>query len=323
LSKKITDSPPTTRKPVFSGRIILVLALALVVAGCAGASRIGWPEAAGNPPEPFLRNSIPFYPQEKFQCGPAALAMALTWSGIRITPDDLRPEVFTPSRKGSLQSAMIAAARRHGRIAYLLTAPNALVDEVAAGHPVIVLQNLGLSWWPVWHYAVVVGLDLARGNVILNSGKRRGKLLAVEVFERTWARSDFWGLLVLPPSQLPATAGEADYLQAVSDLERLGNYKVAGEAYQTALRRWPDSLAATMGLGVCKYASGQLKSAETVFREAIGKFPHSGVPFNNLAQVLMDQGKKTEALDAVMKAIERGGPLKARFESTLEEILDH
>jgi Flp pilus assembly protein TadD len=63
-----------------------------------------------------------------------------------------------------------------------------------------------------------------------------------------------------------------------------------------------------------------LKSAEAVFREAAAKFPKDGAPYNNLAQVLMDQGRKADALEAVEKAIERGGPLKARFEDTLREI---
>jgi hypothetical protein len=317
LSKKRTDR---AKQPIIPARFIPILVLALVLTGCAGTSRIRWPLTAGSPPQQHLLNPIPFFSQKKYQCGPATLAMALDWSGIKVTPGDLKPEVYTPSRKGSLQSAMIAAARRHDRIAYLLPDPQALIDEVVAGHPVIVLQNLGLSWYPVWHYAVVVGLDLAKDNVILHSGEKRCKQLAVEVFARTWARSDFWGLVVLPPSTLPASARADDYLQAVSDLERLGKYKTAAEAYRTALSRWPNNLAAYMGLGVCRYRLGRLKSAEAVFREAAARFPKDGAPYNNLAQVLMDQGRKAEALEAVKKAIECGGPLKARFEDTLREI---
>ncbi|MBC2711486.1 MAG: PA2778 family cysteine peptidase [Desulfosarcina sp.] len=302
------------------GHFILILALALAIAGCAGHARISWPITAKDLPDQYLLNSIPFFPQEESQCGPAALAMALAWSGVHVSPQDLSSEVFTPSRKGSLQSAMIGTTRRHDRIACLLFDPESLIDEVAGGHPVIVLQNLGLSWYPVWHYAVVIGLDLNRGNVILHSGTTPQKQISFKVFENTWARSNFWGLLVLPPSQLPAVAKEKDYLLAVSNLERSGRWETAAEGYRTALSRWPDSLPAYMGLGVCKYETGDLKSAEAVFREATLKFPHDGAAFNNLAQVLMDQGRKTEALDAVMRAIERGGPLKAHFESTLEEI---
>ncbi len=218
---------------------------------------------------------------------------------------------------------MIAAARRHDRIVYRLSDPKSLSDEIAAGHPVLVLQNLGLSWYPVWHYAVVIGLDFTDDTVIMHSGTASHKQISLKTFEYTWARSNYWGLLVLPPSKLPAVASEENYLRAVGHLERLGRWDIAAGGYQSALHRWPESLPATIGLGMCRYAQGNLKTAEAIFRDAILKFPDEGVLFNNLAQVLIDQGRKSEALDAVMRAIQLGGPLKAHFENTLEEIRKH
>jgi len=303
-------------------RLLIVAALAVVLSGCAAKTGIGWPRSEGKRPETYLLNEVPFYPQKAHQCGPAALAMALNWSGVSVLPRDLTDEVFTPSRKGSLQSAMVAAVRRNDRIACLLAEPGHLIDEIAAGHPVIVLQNLGLSWFPVWHYAVVVGWDAAAGNVILHSGTTPFKPTAFSTFERTWERSGFWGMLVLPPARLPATAQESDYLAAVSALERMGRWKTAMLGYRTALGRWPDSLAATVGIGVCLYRSGDLAAAEAHFRTAVEQFPRQGVLFNNLAQVLLDQGHRDEALQAVRQAIACGGPLKAHFKQTLEEILN-
>lgn len=297
-----------------------MLALVLTIAGCAGTERIRWPATMPPSPDRHLLVDVPFFHQEAYQCGPATLAMTMAWSGIHVSPESLASAVFTPSQKGSLQSAMISAVRRYDRIAFLLPGPEALVDEITAGHPVIVLQNLGLSWYPVWHYAVVIGFDAAAGKMILHSGKTAQKMVAVKTFERTWARSDFWGLLVLPPSELPAVAEEMDYLRAVSHLERLSRWETAARGYQTALSRWPDSLPAIVGLGVSLYQDGDLKAAEAVFRGATLKFPDEGILFNNLAQVLIDQGRKTEALDAVNRAVERGGPLKAHFENTLDEI---
>ena len=138
---------------------LLVLIVSSVFPGCGGVFFREWPQPSEHLPVSHELDSVPFYPQEAYQCGPASLSMALTWSGIQANPETITPEVFTPSRKGSLQSAMIGAARRHGRLAYLITGPDSMFKEVAAGHPVIVLQNLGLSWYPVWHYAVVVGYD--------------------------------------------------------------------------------------------------------------------------------------------------------------------
>jgi len=303
-----------------SVRVLFVAFLAVVLFGCAGKTGIGWPRAEEGRADPYLLKEAPFFPQKAYQCGPAALAMALNWSGVAASPHELAEQVFTPSRNGSLQSAMVAAARRQDRIAFLLAEPADLIDEIAAGHPVIVLQNLGLSWFPVWHYAVVVGWDAAAGEVILHSGTTPFKSTAGKTFDRTWARSGFWGLLVLPPSRLPATAQEAEYLTAVGPLERMERWQTAMLAYRTALGRWPDSLAATVGIGVCLYRSGDLASAESHFRDAIEQFPRQGVLFNNLAQALLDQGRRDEALEAVRLAIECGGPFKAHFEQTLEEI---
>ena len=306
----------------FSVRLLVVAVLAVVLSGCAGKAVIGWPRPEGRLSDPYLLAEVPFYPQKVHQCGPAALAMALNWSGVSVFPRDLTDTVFTPSRKGSLQSAMVAAARRYDRIAFLLAEPADLIDEIAAGHPVTVLQNLGLSWVPVWHYAVVVGWDAAAGDVILHSGTTPFKPTAFRTFERTWVRGGFWGLLVLPPTRMPATAQETDYLAAVSPLERMGRWQTALRAYRTALGRWPDSLAATVGIGVCLYGLGDLAAAEVHLRAAIEHFPGEGVLFNNLAQVLLDQGRRDEALLAVRQAIACGGPFKAHFEQTLEEILN-
>ena len=42
---------------------------------------------------------VSFFPQEDFQCGPAALAMVLNASNIRVTPEELVDQVYIPARK--------------------------------------------------------------------------------------------------------------------------------------------------------------------------------------------------------------------------------
>jgi hypothetical protein len=66
---------------------------------------------------PLLPSAIeldqsPFFPQEEFHCGPAALATTLNAAGIGATPEELARQVFLPARRGSLQAEMPAAARR-------------------------------------------------------------------------------------------------------------------------------------------------------------------------------------------------------------------
>jgi len=313
--------PFPNRSKIYRTRlIVLFLIVDALLAGCSTSWKRQWPKPGLHVPETVEIDSVPFYPQKAFQCGPSALAMALNWSGVPADPDTVAPEVFTPSRKGSLQLAMIAAARRHGRIAYRISGPEALIAELGAGYPVIVLQNLGFSWHPAWHYAVVIGYDLNRGMLIVHSGVTPRKHLSLGAFHRTWVQSDYWGLLVLPPTQLPVTATERAFTLAVVGLERAGQWGAAVEGYRTALTRWPDSLGACIGLGNSFYGSGDKASAERAFRAATHRFPNDGSAFNNLAQVLWDQGKEEDALEAAQKAVELGGPLVEMYLETLEEI---
>ncbi len=297
----------------------LILGL-LIFSGCATAPTKKWHQASGDVPPKHELKAVPFFPQEEYQCGPASLAMALAWSGLTIDADALTPQVYTPSLKGSLQPAMVAAARRHARVAYPISGANALLKEIAAGHPVIVLQNLGLSWVPVWHYAVVIGYDLDKAVIILHSGITEQKTTALKTFENTWARSQHWGLVVLPPNRLPATAEENSYVKAVVGLERVQQWPAAVEGYKTALSRWPQSFSAYIGLSKSYYEQGDLQSARKVLQKTTILFPEEGVAFNNLAHVLWKQGKKQEAIKAARQAVKLGGPHIEKYHKTLDEI---
>lgn len=294
--------------------------IAALLFGCAGFQKSESPVLPPNLPPIMELEAVPFYPQSRYQCGPSSLAMALTHSGLPITPEALQCQVYTPSRKGSLQMAMIGATRRQGRIAYPILGLNSIWPEIAAGHPVIVLQNLGLSWIPVWHYAVVIGFDFIDNTVILRSGISERKVMSFHTFEKTWARSEYWGLIVLKPNQFPAIVRETDYLTAVFGLEKSRQYLAATEGYQTTLTRWPRSLIAFMGLGNSLYALGDLPGAENAFRRAVVNHPRAANAHNNLAQVLLEQGRKREALEAAQRAVAIGGPMAEVYESTLREI---
>lgn len=297
-----------------------IVLTALILSGCAVWQRGDWPQdLAGTPPQREIA-SVPFFPQDEYQCGPAALAMVLAWSGLDVKPAELTEKVYTASLQGSLQPAMIAGARRSGRLAYVISGTETLIREIAAGHPVIVLQNLGLSWIPVWHYAVAVGYNTPRDEVMLHSGLDARQRLSMPVFQNTWARAGDWGLLVLPPGELPATATEGRFVEAVLGLEKAKQPAAAVQGYRAALNHWPQNLPAVMGLGNSYYALGDLKNSEAAFRQATESHPHEGAAFNNLAHVLLAQGRRQDALDAARQAVALGGPHQSVFRKTLEEI---
>jgi hypothetical protein len=297
------------------------LAAALLLAGCATpqVSALLAQPPAGLPPRVELA-AVPFYPQEDYQCGPAALATSLAHAGVAVSPEDLVPQVYLPARKGSLQAEMLAAARRQGLAAYQL-APRLedLLKEVAEGTPVIVLQDLGFSFRPVWHYAVVVGYDLSSEELVLRSGTTNRLTMPFGSFERSWAGGQHWAMLTLPPSRLPATATEDRYVASAAALERVAP-AAARRAYATALERWPDDLVARLGLGNAAYAQRDLGAAEAAYREATRRHPQSADAWNNLAQALFELTRRDEALAAARRAVEIGGPRLAQYQATLRTV---
>jgi hypothetical protein len=223
--------------------------------------------------------------------------------GVNATPEDLVGQVYLPGREGSLQVEVLAAPRRYGMVSYKLSPTyEAVLREVAAGNPVIVLQDYGVWPVPLWHYAVVVGYDRATGEVILRSGEKRRLSMPFGILEYTWKESDYWAMVAVPPSRLPVTATEAEYLAAVLALERLGNAAAAGAAYATLLERWPGNLVASIGRANSLYAAGDLAGAEGVLRKAVERHPESIEALNNLAQTLSDQGRNAEALERIDQA---------------------
>lgn len=312
------------RKTARNARLIagvLVCACALALSGCASM----WPQTAelrrelpqGIPAKAELRE-VPFFPQEEYQCGPAALATVLAASRVRVTPEDLVAQVYLPERKGSLQVEMLAAARRHGRVSYQL-APRLedLLRELAAGNPVIVLQNLGVS--DGWHYAVAVGYDYDAGMLVLRSGTTERDLMPFTAHELVWKRSSYWAMVALPPDRIAATADENRWLSALAAMERTGDAANARVAYGTSLKRWPGNLSAAIGLANAHYALGALPDAERVLRDAMKRAPESVIVLNNLAQTLSDQGKNEEALPLIERAVERmGAPGSAYSKAVLD-----
>ena len=278
---------------------------------------------AGLPPRVML-DSVPFFAQEEYQCGPAALAMAMNAVGVAVTPAALTDQVYVPGRKGSLQVEMLAGARRHGLLAYEL-APELedVLAEVAAGNAVIVLQNLGLwSFHPYWHYAVVIGYDLKSGQILLHSGTRARRSMPLGLFEFLWIDAKRWAMVALTPGRLPASAQETRYAAAAAALEQSGRIAEARLAYSALLERWPADLVGLMGIGNTAYALGRTAEAETAFRTATVLHPLAGAAFNNLAQTLADQGKLNAALEAARKAVNLGGASLPAAQATLQQILE-
>jgi len=303
---------------------VFLLSCAALIQGCASWTPQTKALAESRPegvPGAHELTEVPFFAQSDYQCGPASLAMVMVAAGVKTTPDELVPEVYLPERKGSLQVEMLAAPRRHGLVSYQL-APSYgdLIRELAAGTPVIILQNLGIK--EGWHYAVAVGYDWDNGMLQLRSGLNERQELPFAMNEMAWRRSGYWAMVAVPPGRIPASADEQRWLAAIAALERTGQAAAARTAYRTFLDRWPANVNAAIGLANAHYALGELRDAEQVLRQAAQSAPDSVIVLNNLAQVLADQGRYTEALPLVERAAATGGPHADAVNQTRTSILE-
>lgn len=309
-------------------RAAAVLAAAVALGGCAvlappqtsallaaGAMPAGLPDRVEH-------TGAPFFPQTPYHCGPAALATALGHAGLRVAPDALARAVFLPSRQGSLQTEMLAAARRAGAAAYRLPGElQALLQEVAAGQAVIVLQNLGLAIAPRWHYAVVIGYDLPQRELILRSGVTRRERMSLATFEHTWARGGHWAIVPLPPGRLPVTVTRAGAVEAALGFERVASPADAASTYRALLARWPDEPVAGMGLGNVLLAGGDEAAAAAAFERVARAHDHAAA-WNNLAQVQLRRGRLDDALQAAEQAVRLATGEQARWAVNAQATLD-
>ena len=305
------------------------LLMAALLGGCVAlnplvpqtvALRTAWPENVAHQAE---LTQVPFVAQDDYQCGPAALSMALQWSGVQPSLPQLVEQVWLPSRKGSLQLEMLAAPRQHGRVAYRLAPSFAdLLREVAAGNPVIVLQDVG-TMFTQWHYAVVNGFDYATGSLFLRSGTQPRQEMPFTAFERTWMKGGYWAMVVLPPDKIAASATPERWLDAVIAMSRVAAPASTNAAYNAMLTRWPGNLPAAIGLANQLHAAGRLEDAAGVLRMALMRDSQSVIVRNNLAQTLSDMGRHAEALEILAPVpTDAKAPFAAEVKATRQLIHD-
>lgn len=296
------------------------MVLIFVTSGCASHK----PFFQVHLEDDMVLEGTPYFPQQSYQCGPAALAMLLGASGVITDPEALAPQTYLPGRKGSLQLELVAASRQNNRIPYIIDPDfSSLVGELLAGRPVLVLQNLGLNVLPAYHYAVVIGL-LPPNDIVLRSGENERLVMELEDFLVSWERSNSWGMIVLRPGEMPYNPDPVRYLNAVNGFELAGNHLNANEAYLAARTAWPENQTALFGLGNNFLYLAEYREAARAFRELLKSNPNHVAALNNLAESLVRQGCYGQASvvinQAMLAADKINSPHKQSVLRTREEI---
>jgi hypothetical protein len=291
------------------------LCAALALCGCAAAPQL--PPGASA----VELTAVPFFPQTDYQCGPAALATVLRHAGADVDVEDLVREVYAPGLRGSLQPELLGATRRHGFIPYVIEPdPGALVAELAARRPVLVLQNLGLDRVPVWHYAVVVGLE--GDEVILRSGTEQRRIEQGSRFLRSWQRGANWAFVAVAPGDLPATATAGAYVRALAGAEPLLGATAAELGYRAALDRWPSDELVLFAAAGQRHGAGDLGGATALYRQLLAGAPQHAAARNNLANVLAERGCKADALAEARAALAALAPGDELHDAVLDTVAE-
>ena len=269
-------------------------------------------------------DGVPFFAQERYQCGPAALATVLVYGGVDTSPEILVPQVYIPERKGSFQAELMAATRSAERFPYeLVGGLDAMLAEIDAGNPVLVMQNLGLSWLPKWHYAVVIGYDPVSDEILLRSGTEPRHKESTRRFLYSWQRADYWAMVILRPGQLPATAAADAYLNMLSASEGRVSAANLELSMAAAIGAFPGSADLQFAGGNEARLRNDPITAARRYRAALALNPKHAGALNNYADLFMAESCLASAKSRITTALENvtpDSPLYATVQATSQEI---
>lgn len=172
----------------------------LVLTACAGPSAEALRAAVAAAPDAGIVLSVPFFPQEEHQCGPAALASVLAYWGLPADPGIIAEAIYLPHLRGTLSLDLLLYAERRGLRATLLPQhADALRAALRAGRPVIALLNVGSRLVPTWHYVVLVGYADGPRAFLAHDGRDRERVFPYDDFAWRWQASGHWALVVERP----------------------------------------------------------------------------------------------------------------------------
>lgn len=265
-------------------------------------------------------SEVPFSPQEEYYCGPTTLAEVLNFYGIEIDAEEIAPSLFIPERRGSLQIEMVSSARQYGLLSYAgKTTLEQLLSLVSDDIPVIVLQNLGTSWYPRWHYALVIGYNLSEETVLLHTGLSRRRNVPMALFENTWRRGEYWMLAAFPPQKSSKYLDPFLYTRAAQDLMEVNETDASLTALESATAQWSDYWLPYLLLGNYYMDTAPTRALSWYERGATAGEQVSSY-LNNYAYGLLRSGRSSEAVDTILKAIALE-PDNAVLQNSLADIL--
>lgn len=283
------------------------LSLLLVLSGCQSTPQADKLRQEGltSLPESHTIQSVPFFPQQQFYCGPTTLSEVFGYYGESTSPNDIAPKLFIPNKEGSLQLEMVSATRQFGFLPYTERGTlSSIMSLVKDDIPVVVFQNLSIQLFPQWHYAVVIGFDSDKGTVTLHTGLTPNHEMSLELFERTWGRGNYWYLAPVPPNVTSSEMRPFTYISAAYDMLKVGDKSRALAFLETASRTWPSYWLSYFLIGN-HYLEQDDDQAVTWFKKGYEVGQHQHVYVHNYVLALREDNMPEKANTILKQGLER------------------
>ena len=172
-------------------RTLFLIVLVILLGGCAGL------ETQGTKGRGDVMLSVPFFPQDAYQCGPVSLAEVFNFWGVKVTPRKIAGDIFNTRLNGTLSMDMLLYPRKAGFKALVYKGGmEDIRDKIRKGYPLIVLVDFGFYVIEKNHFMVVVGYN--NNGVFTHSGKEKEKFFTYSELQRIWKKTGYWTLLIKP-----------------------------------------------------------------------------------------------------------------------------
>ena len=294
------------RRPALLLLLLLPLLPALL-AGCGiSAARIQEDLRTGASQGAYVPG-VPFEPQRKGFCGPAALSSVLGYWGKPASQEAIGKEIYSPALKGTLGFLLWCHARRAGLASLELQGldPDALDAFLRQGIPVILNLDLGLGMTSAQHYVLVVGHDRGRALWVLQDGKRPDRVAQDAWLMDRWKGTGRWALAAFPPDKALADLPAEVLCQAAKRCEDLGHPETAAGHLKQAEARGSQDARLCLEIALLYKHLGLPDATERAYRRIIQIAPDGPDAYNNLATLLLEAGRLDEAEPLARQAAER------------------
>lgn len=136
---------------------------------------------------------VPFFRQNRYDCGPAALACVYNFLGVEQEPQEISSRVYSREQKGSLNLQMLIDARQQGLAATMYSGSFEHIKQAIDNEmPLILMLSDKPENEDSLHYVVVVGYegdDLA--TIITHDGYEPFKRYERETLEQMWSTTGY------------------------------------------------------------------------------------------------------------------------------------